>query len=303
MSFGKPFILKIDGCIHDGWLVIKDKNNLFNKEFLKNYLGSSFCVAQYKKMAAGGVVTNLNKELVSNATIKYPSKNTQDKIASFLMKIDERIRTQNKIIEKYKSLIKPLFEALNSNANINVAIKELGSYVSADLLSWNDMNDVGEPAIIYGQLFTDYKFIIEKVISKTERKIKTKTKDNDLLFPSSTTVDSLSLIAPSSIKIPCVIIGGMFKIELDKEKFDSDYISFLINCSLNKKIAKYAQGSTIIHLHYEDIKLFQMKICDIEKQKEISKQMKVLLEKISVERSIMELLQKQKKYFLANLFI
>ena len=95
----------------------------------------------------------------------------------------------------------------------------------------------------------------------------------------------------------------MFKIELDKDKFDSDYMSFLINCSLNKKIAKYAQGSTIIHLHYEDIKLFRMKICDIEKQKEISKQMKVLLEKISVEKSVIELFQKQKKYFLDNLFI
>ena len=267
------------------------------KPRLNNYLRPIVRIGAKHDMKIG------NDEVLDNY-VYFPEKSEQEKIAQFLDFLDERISTQNKIIEKYKSLIKPLFETLNSNTNINIAIKELGPYVSADLLSWNDMNHVGEPAIIYGQLFTDYKYIIEKVISKTERKIKTKTKDNDLLFPSSTTVDSLSLIAPSSIKIPGVIIGGdMFKIELDKEKFDSDYISFLINCSLNKKIAKYAQGSTIIHLHYEDIKLFQMKICGIEKQKEISKQMKVLLEKISVERSIMELLLKQKKYFLANLFI
>ena len=284
--------------------LIKPTNNL-NSTFAKYMIESkSFQHELWKKTIHVAFPKKINKEEIGECLCFAPNINYQRKIGQFLLLIDERIGTQNKIIEKYKSLIKPLFETLNSNTNINIAIKELGPYVSADLLSWNDMNHVGEPAIIYGQLFTDYKYIIEKVISKTERKIKTKTKDNDLLFPSSTTVDSLSLIAPSSIKIPGVIIGGdMFKIELDKEKFDSDYISFLINCSLNKKIAKYAQGSTIIHLHYEDIKLFQMKICGIEKQKEISKQMKVLLEKISVERSIMELLLKQKKYFLANLFI
>lgn len=267
------------------------------KPRLNNYLRPIVRIGAKHDMKIG------NDEVLNNY-VSFPSKEEQKKISDFLDLIDQRIETQNKIIEKYESLIKPLFETLNSNANIDITIKELGSYVSADLLSWNDMNDVGEPAIIYGQLFTDYKYIIDKVISKTERRIKTKTKDNDLLFPASTTVDSLSLIAPSSIKIPGVIIGGdMFKIELDKDKFDSDYMSFLINCSLNKKIAKYAQGSTIIHLHYEDIKLFRMKICDIEKQKEISKQMKALLEKISIERSAIELLQKQKKYFLDNLFI
>lgn len=98
MSFGKPYILRINGCIHDGWLVIRDKNDLFDKEYLRSYLGSSFCVAQYKRIAAGGVVTNLNKELVSRAIIKYPSKKSQTKIAAFLCKLDERIRIQNKII-------------------------------------------------------------------------------------------------------------------------------------------------------------------------------------------------------------
>ena len=34
MSFGRPYILNIDGCIHDGWLVIHDKNNVFDKSYL-----------------------------------------------------------------------------------------------------------------------------------------------------------------------------------------------------------------------------------------------------------------------------
>ena len=117
MSFGKPYILKIDGCIHDGWLVIRDIDSKFNKEFLRNYLGSSFCISQYKKLAAGGVVTNLNKDLVCSAIIKYPPIASQEKIASFLCILDEKIRTQNKIIkelETYKSAIENMiFKSIN----------------------------------------------------------------------------------------------------------------------------------------------------------------------------------------------
>ena len=40
MSFGKPYILKISGCIHDGWLVLRDEECLFDKRFLYFYLSS-----------------------------------------------------------------------------------------------------------------------------------------------------------------------------------------------------------------------------------------------------------------------
>ena len=60
MSFGKPYILGIDCCIHDGWLVIRDKENVFDKSFLYYYLGSERMYRQFEKLAAGGVVKNLN---------------------------------------------------------------------------------------------------------------------------------------------------------------------------------------------------------------------------------------------------
>ena len=49
MSFGKPYILGVDGCIHDGWLVIRDENNVFDKSFLYYYLGSSFIYNEFKR--------------------------------------------------------------------------------------------------------------------------------------------------------------------------------------------------------------------------------------------------------------
>ena len=95
MSFGKPYILGVDGCIHDGWLVIRDENNVFDKSFLYYYLGSSFIYNEFKRLAVGGVVNNLNSELVRGVSVAIPSFNLQQ---LFAQKIEA--------IEKKKALIK-----------------------------------------------------------------------------------------------------------------------------------------------------------------------------------------------------
>ena len=63
MSFGKPYIMAINGCIHDGWLAIRNYQNSFDLKFLCVLLGTSQMLSQYKAMAAGSTVNNLNKEL------------------------------------------------------------------------------------------------------------------------------------------------------------------------------------------------------------------------------------------------
>ena len=60
MSFGRPYILDIDGCIHDGWLVIKDYGECFDMNFLYYVLSSEMVFKQYASMAAGSSVKNLN---------------------------------------------------------------------------------------------------------------------------------------------------------------------------------------------------------------------------------------------------
>ena len=72
MSFGRPYILKIDGCIHDGWLVIQNYQSAFDKEYLYYCLGSEFTIQQYISMAAGSSVQNLNKDKVSAVIIAKP---------------------------------------------------------------------------------------------------------------------------------------------------------------------------------------------------------------------------------------
>ena len=78
MSFGRPYILKVDGCIHDGWLLIRDEEKRFDKRFLCFYLAADSTLAQYKKFAAGSCVNNLNSELVASVEIGIPPLETSD---------------------------------------------------------------------------------------------------------------------------------------------------------------------------------------------------------------------------------
>ncbi len=91
MSFGKPYIMAIDGCIHDGWLSIKNTKNIFDLKFLCVLLGTDQMLTQYKSMAAGSTVNNLNKELVGNTTVTYPNVEEQRTIGKFFEKIDNLI--------------------------------------------------------------------------------------------------------------------------------------------------------------------------------------------------------------------
>lgn len=80
MSFGRPYIMKVEGCIHDGWLRLSEDKKRVNKEFLYYILSSNFVYKQFEKAATGGVVKNLNSELVRNVEIPLPSIDIQKKI-------------------------------------------------------------------------------------------------------------------------------------------------------------------------------------------------------------------------------
>lgn len=104
MSFGRPYILKIDGCIHDGWLVIQNYQDTFEPEYLLYALGSQSVMEQYIAMAAGSSVQNLNKEKVSDVRIWAPPISEQRKIANALSDIDNQIDAIEHLIEKKISI-------------------------------------------------------------------------------------------------------------------------------------------------------------------------------------------------------
>ena len=91
MSFGRPYIMAINGYVHDGWNIIhniKIKNGLeFNKEYLYHVLSSNLLVEQMQDKAAGGVVKNIRSDNLRELIIPIPPLAEQERIVAKLEEI------------------------------------------------------------------------------------------------------------------------------------------------------------------------------------------------------------------------
>lgn len=91
MSFGRPYILNVDGCIHDGWLVISPIGEVYTSDFLYHLLSSSFAFEQFTNVASGGVVTNLNSDKVADTIFPVPPLAEQQRIVAKIEKLFEQL--------------------------------------------------------------------------------------------------------------------------------------------------------------------------------------------------------------------
>lgn len=110
MSFGRPYIMAIDGCIHDGWLAIRDTKKNFDLKFLCTLLGTDGMLNQYKAMAAGSTVNNLNKELVGGTTVAFPMVEEQIKIGDYFTTLDHLITLHQRKCDELKKMKKYMLQ-------------------------------------------------------------------------------------------------------------------------------------------------------------------------------------------------
>ncbi len=97
MSFGRPYILNINGCIHDGWLVISEYKKNYDKDFLYHMLSSNFTYSQFSNVVSGSVVKNLNTEKVINSIFPLPPLEEQKRIVEKVEKLQELIKNLKEI--------------------------------------------------------------------------------------------------------------------------------------------------------------------------------------------------------------
>ena len=303
-TIGKTIIFDgNDSYYQDSNIVwIDNPTNKFDNTFLYHFISK----VDWSKLNTTTIVRIYNDDL-RQLKISYPTLTEQRKISIFLNLLDERIATQIKIIEKLESLIKGIVETHYSQCDCTkqVRISELGEAFTTMNMSKEDLSEEGNECILYGELFTTYGCVIKEVKSRTHISTDkaTTSQSNDLLFPASTTVDAMSLIAPSAICKEGVILGGdLFGVHVNKN-YNNEYLSYLINYIYKSKLARYAQGSTIIHLHYSDIKNATLLLPTIEEQNYLAHLMRGVEEKINIEKDMLSKLYSQKAYLLSNLFI
>ena len=104
MSFGRPYITQVEGCIHDGWLVISLIGDAYCQDFLYYLLSSNFAYAQFSSKVAGAVVQNLNSDKVANSLFPIPPKTEQKRIVQKIELILPKVHQYEELSKELSSI-------------------------------------------------------------------------------------------------------------------------------------------------------------------------------------------------------
>jgi type I restriction enzyme, S subunit len=132
MSFGRPYIMKTTGCIHDGWLVLHQPK--VDPDYLYYVLSSNLVFNQFDQLAAGSTVRNLNIGLAKSVEIPYPPLPEQQRIVGILDEAFEGIATAKANAEKNLQNAHALFEShlqsVFTRRSDEVQLSELASEIT-----------------------------------------------------------------------------------------------------------------------------------------------------------------------------
>ena len=262
------------------------------------------------RVAQGVSVVHLYGENLKQITVYHPAIEEQKKITRLLSLIDERIATQNKIIEKLESLIKGLNDSLYDRYGdgIRTSFAELGySYSGLSGKSAGDFGN-GKPFITYLNVYSnnvvnenDYQYVH---IDEGEKQ--NVVQYGDVLF-------TLSSETPKEVGIGSVYLGQdevylnsfCFGIHIVNEELAySPYISYYVSSTpFRKFIYPFAQGSTRFNLCKADFEKASITLPSLDNQKRIHSVLNSVAMKISTERAMLEQYVTQKQYLLRQMFI
>lgn len=110
MSFGRPYILNIDGCVHDGWLIMSDFRDTFDELYLYYAIRNDEVQSQFRGMVNGATVKNLNSDLVKATKIKVPPIELQQRFAVFVQQVDKSKVAIQKSLDEMQLLFDSLMQ-------------------------------------------------------------------------------------------------------------------------------------------------------------------------------------------------
>lgn len=159
MSFGRPYILKTDGCIHDGWLVISQISEVFDQDYLYWLLSSAFAYSQFSDKVSGAVVKNLNSDKVANSVFPLPPLAEQKRIVA---KIEELLP----YIDRYEKAWNRL-EDFNKRFPADMQKSILQLAIQGKLTEQRPEEDTGEA--LYQQILKEKQALIKAGKIKKEK--------------------------------------------------------------------------------------------------------------------------------------
>ena len=216
MSFGRPYIVNQEGCIHDGWILISDYQTNYSTDFLYYLLTTNKVQKYMRDNVVSGTVQNLNIDIVKNIEIPLPPLEVQKRIVEVLDNFEKicnnlniglpaEIEARQKQYEFYRNFLLTFnneeIYALSKQASkqaqnlikilqyvygyVEVRLGDIASIVRGNGLQKRDFTEEGVGCIHYGQIYTKYGMVAEKTISFVEESLAEKLRKvekGDIIF-------------------------------------------------------------------------------------------------------------------------
>ena len=311
-STGKSYLYrKSDGKLYYAGFLIRANVAEHNPYFVFSQLHTYRYWRWVSIMSARSGQPGINSLEYASFPIFTTTLKEENKISSLLSLIDERITTQNKIIEKYESLIQAICETLieSEQYKVELSFNDFGKPYSG--LSGKSAEDFGNgwPYITYMNVYQNQIIDITDVglvkINETEQQ--SVVRYGDILF-------TLSSETPDEVGMGAVYLGDAYPLYLnsfcfgvhitDESKIFPPFLAYYISTkSFRKAVFPLAQGSTRFNLPKNDFMKKIFHFPTVKKQSEIYSVLKAYSDKLSVEKNIVNLLCEQKSYLLRQLFI
>lgn len=273
MSFGKPYILGVDGCIHDGWLVIHDDNNTFNKDFLYYYLGSPTIYSEFKRLAVGGVVNNLNSNLVRGVKVAIPPFSEQQSIVAELDKINELISLKKAQLIDLDSLAQSIFydmfgDPIENEKGWKVKkLSDVSTLLNGRAYKQNELLNEGKYKVLrVGNFFTNSNYYY----SNLELEDNKYCDYGDLLFAWSA---SFGAFIWSGEKV--IYHYHIWKVLYDESYLNKLYYCYLLNTMTNS-FMNDLHGIGMMHLTKVGMEQYILPIPPLPLQQEFAKRIELI---------------------------
>lgn len=273
MSYGRPYIMNIEGCIHDGWLVIQKYDRVFDRDYLYYALSSGLTMKQYVAMAAGSSVQNLNKEKVSKVVLPCPRISEQKSIAEVLSDTDTLIIDLKKLIRKKKDIRQGTLQMLVTGkerldgfsgdwVKINLAKNSrLKARIGWQGLTTAEYLDEGYSYLITGTDFKDGRINwngchyvnYDRYVQDPNIQVS----NGDLLLTKDGTIGKVAYI--SDLNRPATLNSGVFVVKPITDAYTAHFMFYVLESSVFKDfLQQLSAGSTINHLYQKDLVKFDL---------------------------------------------
>ena len=304
-----------DEYFQDSNIVWLQHNGNIENSFLKYF----YSIVEWSGLE-GSTIKRLYNKNILNTKISLPSKKEQSQIGTFFQNLDKQITLEQQKHDKLVTLKKAMLEKMfpKEGASVpeirfegfegvwpKVILDEIVDLFKGKTLGWKDISDNGiYECILYGNLYTEYGMVINKVYYKTNNYSNelVLSKSGDVLIPSSDTTPT-GLARASSIEKDGVILGGDINVLRPSKEINGSFISYNINANRDKLI-KYIKGSTVRHLDNSDLKNVELYISKNPKeQSSIVNFFKKTDTLISLQQQKIDKLKNIKKACLDKMFV